>query len=192
MTTKASLPQTEGPVVQHESDLITADGELLVRENVEQIPGDVVALAPFLRSGFNYDRDYASRASGLLCQDPSLTQQQFAEDADINTIVRRFGITGELPTGVRAPSYGDFTGVSDFRSALAAIDAAEASFMALPAHVRATFQNDPGLFVDYCSDPANAAGMKELGLLSSVPTPAPVAPPGPDPVVQPSPVPTPT
>lgn len=139
--------------------------------------GEVVSYAPFLRNGFNYDREAASLATGLCCEDPSLTQQQFKDDADINVIMRRFGLTGQMPTGVRVPSYGDFEGITDFRSALAALDAAEASFMQMPGEVRARFMNDPGLFVDFCSNPANKEEMLKLGLID-----APPAPPAPPPI----------
>lgn len=126
--------------------------------------------APPLRSGYNYDRDLVSLATALVCPEPTLTQQQFAEDADINTIVRRFGITGRLPENVRVPTYGDFTYTGDYREALHAIQLADDSFMAMPAEVRATFQNDPALFVDFCSNPDNLPRMRELGL--AVPEPA--------------------
>ena len=42
--------------------------------------------APFLRTPYNYDTVAASNESGLGCEDPTLTQQQFAEESDINTI----------------------------------------------------------------------------------------------------------
>lgn len=116
-----------------------------------------------------------------------MTQQQFAEDADINTIVRRFGITGQLPQGVRLPTYGDFTGVNDYRSALEALEAAKASFMAMPADVRAEFDNDPALFVEFCSDPANLPALRELGL--AVPEKASPAAPAPDAAAKPAPSP---
>ena len=51
---------------------------------------------PFLRSLYNYDRDAASSESGLACDDPTLAQQQFRDEADINTILERFGRTGLL------------------------------------------------------------------------------------------------
>lgn len=138
--------------------------------------------APFLRSGYNYDRDAASIATGLVCCDPSLTQQQFKEDADINTIVERFGITGKMPDNLRIPTYGDFTGVSDFRSALAAVEAAERDFMALPANIRADFDNDPQQFLEFADDPSNFSALREMGLTKTPPTPAAsAAPPSPAP-----------
>jgi len=132
------------------------------------------ASVPFVRSPFNYDRDSVSESSGLRCDDVSLTKQSFAEEVDINNIVRRFGLTGELPVGVRMPTYADFTGVSDFQSALNAIVSARESFETMPAHVRAEFHNDPARFVDFCSDPGNRDRAIKLGLI--VPPPAPPGP----------------
>lgn len=123
---------------------------------------------PFLRTPYNYDVDEASNASGLECKDPSLAQQHMAEECDINFIVERFGVTGQLPDNNRPmPTYGDFTGVSDYRQALDAVMQAQDAFMSLPANVRERFDNDPALFVDFCSstDPADRSEAIELGLI---------------------------
>lgn len=130
--------------------------------------------APFVRSAYNYDRDAASDESGLRCDDPSLAQQQFKDECDINTIMERFGQTGQLPD-VRMPQYGDFTGVQDYHSAMNAVVEAQESFLALPAYVRARFENDPGQFVDFClaeDTPEHRAEAVRLGLVSPSPTPA--------------------
>lgn len=121
--------------------------------------------AVFVRSAYNYDGDLASLEAGLSCADKSLAVQSAAEECDINTIVKRFGLTGQLPSGVRAPTYGDFTEVVDFQTAMNAIATARESFDTLPAHVRARFQNDPAAFVDFCSDDANRAEAVKLGLV---------------------------
>lgn len=120
----------------------------------------------FLRTPYNYDMNAASDACGLACKDVSRTQQAFAEDADINTIVRRFGLDGPLPQNVRAPVYGDFTGLGDFQDAMNAIVLAKESFEAMPARVRARFENDPQRFVEFCSDVKNADEMAKLGLVT--------------------------
>lgn len=98
----------------------------------------------------------------------SLTVQSQAEDADINVLMHRYGITGRMPENVRIPSYGDFTEVTDFRSALEAVRRAEEGFMELPARVRAEFQNDPQLLLQFAADPANLPRMRELGLAKEV------------------------
>jgi len=57
----------------------------------------------FVRSPYNYDMAKASVESGLACEDASRAVQSQREDADINVIVKRFGLTGQLPQNVRVP-----------------------------------------------------------------------------------------
>lgn len=122
-----------------------------------------------------YDVDETSYLSGLDCSDsPSLTVQSEKEDADINTIVRRFGITGTVPAGLAVPTYQDFEGIFDFQSALNAVIEAEKLFNALPADVRSRFQNDPQKYVEFCSDSKNIDEMRKLGL--AIPEKMPDAP----------------
>jgi phage internal scaffolding protein len=117
------------------------------------------------RTGYNYDVDGVSFESGLVCPEPSLAQQQFKEDSDINTIVNRFGLTGELPTSVRMPTYADFESVMDYHTAMNKVVQAREAFMAMPADVRARFQNDPGQFVEFFNDEGNRAEAQRLGLV---------------------------
>jgi len=121
--------------------------------------------AVFLRTPYNYDVMEASDLSGLVCEDPSLAQQHAKDECDINTIVRRFGLTGELPSGVKAPQYGDFTDTTDYHTSLNVVRAADAAFMQLPADVRSRFNNDPGALVDFVSDDNNRAEAEKLGLV---------------------------
>lgn len=119
----------------------------------------------FLRTPFNYDRDAVSDETGLSCGDESLTQQSFAEECDINTIVRRFGVTGEVPATSAPPLQGDFADALDFRQSMNLIVAARESFQAMPADVRSRFHHDAAEFVDFCSNEENAPEMRKLGLL---------------------------
>ena len=123
---------------------------------------------PFLRTPYNYDRDAASNDSGLECHDPSMAQQQFREECDINTIMERFGRTGELIAPVRMPQYGDFDGVSDYHSAMNAIVEAQSAFDSLPAKVRARFGNDPAEFLDFVYNEENREEAIRLGLVEAV------------------------
>lgn len=124
-------------------------------------------MEPFIRTAYNYDMNAAGDEDAIQCEDQSLTKQSFVEESDINTIVRRFNITGQLPTNVRMPSYGDFTEVFDFQSAMNAIALANESFEAMPADVRARFHNDPHEFVEFCANEANRAEAEKLGLVSA-------------------------
>lgn len=129
------------------------------------------------RGLFRYDGDAASAATGLPAGDDGMTQQQFAEECDINTIVRRFKLTGEMPVGVRPPVFGDFTDVMDFQTAMEAVVKAREAFDALPAEVRYEFHNDPQRFVEFSSDQKNLPRLRELGLAVPEPVPEPPAPP---------------
>lgn len=135
-----------------------------------------LSVTPFLRTAYNYDRDAVSDETGLRCEDESLAKQSFAEECDINTIVKRFRISGELPTGVVAPVYADYEDIFDFHSAMNAIAKAHEAFDAMPAEVRTRFQNDPAAFVAFCSDGANRDEAEKLGLVFKKPDPVVPAP----------------
>lgn len=125
------------------------------------------------RTFWNYDPAEVSNATGLRCEDPSLAVQSQKDEADINTIVRNFGITGQLPVGVKPPIYEDFDEVIDYRTAIERAREAEASFLAMPSDLRARLNHDPQAFLEYCADPANLEEMRKLGL--AVPAPVPSA-----------------
>ena len=121
-------------------------------------------IPPFLRSAYNYDTMTVSDESALVCKDPSLAVQADLKPSDINTILRNFGVTGKLPMTSRLPTYGDFTGIFDFQSAVNAVNDAQDAFNSLDADLRYRFHNDPQEFVDFCSDAANAIELDKLGL----------------------------
>lgn len=132
---------------------------------------------PFLRTENNYDRNKASIESGLKCLDESKTKQSFKEETDINTIVRNFGLTGELPNrNMRPPQYGDYSEVVDFKTAMDAVAAADQAFMQLPAQMRKRFGNDPQELLEFLENDENRAEAEKLGL---VPKKVAEGPPGP-------------
>lgn len=130
----------------------------------------------FLRTPYNYDVDRVSRETGQVNDMPSLAQQQFRDEVDINTIVERFGLTGEMPEDFRAPQYGDFTDVVDFQTAQNAVIAAQEAFMSMPAGLRARFQNSPQALMEFLSDDRNREEAVSLGIVAA---PAAAAPPAP-------------
>ncbi len=119
----------------------------------------------FIRNPYNYDTNLASEESALYCEDGSRAKQSFKEECDINTIVKRFSVTGQVPVSPLQPQYGDFSGVFDYQTALNAVIAAQESFSSLPATLRNRFANDPAAFVDFCSDESNREEMIRLGLV---------------------------
>jgi len=121
--------------------------------------------AVFLRTPYNYDRDAATNESGLACEEPSLAQQHFKDECDINNILRQFNVTGLLPEQPLSPRYGDFTGIGDYHTALNRVIAAQDEFEALPAQIRARFDNDPANLIEFLENEKNRPEAEELGLV---------------------------
>jgi phage internal scaffolding protein len=96
---------------------------------------------------------------------PSKTQQQFKDETNIYTILKKADKTGLIThvNSMRA-QYGDFTEVNEYQQNLNMVMEAQESFMALPAKVRKRFGNDPGEFLEFASNPENIEEMRKLGL----------------------------
>lgn len=137
---------------------------------LDQETGEILTVAPHMRTAWNYDRDIASAETALLCpEEENRTQQQFAEEVDINTIVRRFGLTGQLPVNPQMAQVGDFTAVTDFQDAMQRIARARAEFMTFPPELREQFGNDPAKMLAFLSDEKNRDRAIELGLVAKPP-----------------------
>lgn len=125
-----------------------------------------------IRSAYSFDRAENARLHGLACLDPTRAVQSERDNCDINVLVARFGITGQMPQTTRLPTYESYEDVFDYQSALQSVKDAQEAFLELPARVRERFKNDPQEFLMYATDPANIDGMRELGLASPKATPA--------------------
>jgi len=113
----------------------------------------------------SFDPNEISDMTGLRCVDESLTHQEFKEESDINTIIDRFGI-GENP--VQPMEWVTNVDIADapdnYMAVMNQLNEARDQFMSLPAKVRSQFDNDPGKFVDFVSDPGNGDELVRLGL----------------------------
>lgn len=119
----------------------------------------------FLRSEYGYDMHAASLETAIDASADGRTQQSFRDECDINILMKRFLVGGQLPVDVRMPTYDDFTGVSNFHEAANAVRVASEAFMEMPPDVRARFGNDAGKFVEFCSDASNRDEAIKLGLV---------------------------
>lgn len=137
--------------------------------------------------------EFTERLDDLSGFEKTKTQQQFAQEVDINTIVARAVKTGMLgdPMSINARQaiFGDFSEVGSYHACLNRVMAAQGAFMQLPADLRASFDNDPGKLMEFMGNPANKDKAIELGLIVKPEKPAP-APLGPEvtppPVVPPA------
>ena len=109
--------------------------------------------------------------------DPELmTKQSFKDECDINNIVNRFTRTGVLPTLPPTGVYGDFSEIGSYQDALIKVQQIDDMFDALPAKLRARFENNPALFLDFVDNPDNHDEMVQLGLIDDVKVESVVAP----------------
>lgn len=129
---------------------------------------------PMFRTPYNYDRDAVSLATGTVCEEETRTQQQFADECDINKIMERFGVTGQLPENIRPVMPDEYTEIFDFKTAMNTIRRAEEAFMAMPSGIRARFQNNPQVFTEFFADENNRAEAEKWGLV--IPRKAPEVP----------------
>ena len=99
-----------------------------------------------VRSAYMFDTDAVSNETALDTGEDAVTQQCFKDECDINILLAKFAVTGQLPDNVRVPQFVDFEEAFDFQSSMNVIRAAEEAFNAMPAEVRDRFQNDPGWY----------------------------------------------
>lgn len=123
---------------------------------------------------------------------PSLTKQSFKNECDINKIMDAYQASGVL-THVKQfqGNYGDFSNnPGSYHEAMNQVVKAQTMFLTLPSNIRKRFDNDPGQFLDFISDPSNEAEMFALGLIPPIadkPSAAPVAAPSAKPSDAPAP-----
>lgn len=101
--------------------------------------------------------------------------QSGKDDADINVILKRFGVTGQLPVPNMEPFYGDFSQEVDYQTALNRVLEADTAFSRLPSEVRNRFSNDPLELIRFLDNEDNLEEARRMGLLRpEEPAPAPM------------------
>ncbi|AXH75288.1 MAG: internal scaffolding protein [Microviridae sp.] len=94
-----------------------------------------------------------------------MTQQHFAEESEINNILRSHDRNGVIEHINRGKAiYGDFSNITDFSDALEQINQAKEEFMTIPSSIREKFQNDAGQFFKFASNPDNLSELQKMGL----------------------------
>lgn len=141
---------------------------------------------PHTRSATWYTGQLVNHVTGEVFTPPSRTKQEFAQEADINNILKQYKLTGQIQHISAKAALGAYTDLPDpvdFQDSLNMVIQAENSFATLPAHVRARFGNDPTEFLVFMSNPANQDEIIKMGLAKDTrpPPPAEAPPPSPPP-----------
>lgn len=96
---------------------------------------------------------------------PSMTQQNFKDDSDINLILAKYKKTGLIDhINKYGGQYADMPGEDDFHAAMNLVTNAQTMFADLPSEIRGHFENDPALFLDFMDDPENREEAIKMGL----------------------------
>lgn len=123
-------------------------------------------MQPFIRTPFNYDTNIASDDAGIDNFEPSLTQQSFQDEADINVMLTRYGFESLIQSNPNPALAQDFTtSPHDFHEACELVRTAQESFAALPPQVRARFDNDPVRLMRFIDDSNNYEEALRLGIV---------------------------
>lgn len=93
---------------------------------------------PYPRTQIDGLQDQYSLASGIACDEAEdVTRQEFADEADVNVILRRFGV-GNLPP-MQPLTFGEVDYDLDLQGAYAAVRDATLAHQNLPEAIRANY-----------------------------------------------------
>jgi phage internal scaffolding protein len=115
------------------------------------------------RTAYDPHKKYVFKTSG-----ESLTQQHFKEECDVINIIKKHDRNGIIEHVQRGQArYGDFSEVADYREALDLVRDAQNEFMTIPSDIRKKFDNDPGKFYEFVSNPDNKEELKQMGFIET-------------------------
>lgn len=94
----------------------------------------------------------------------SMTEQHHKKPSDVHSIMDKFRKTGIVThLNKHQGTYGDYPSSVDLHTAMNTVLQAQEMFESVPARIRKRFHNDPGEFVDFMTDPANAEEIVAMG-----------------------------
>lgn len=154
--------------------IITEDGEIV---DVDSPGNDCDECTVFYKTPHNHNRNAESDRVALTCNDKSLTDQSFKDDADINIIMERALRTKQIPM-ILSPQFADTTQLLTQFEMRSRIAENNATFYKLSADIRAEFQNDPAQWEKQVLQDLLTGDDEHLRLMGIEPPPRPpVEPP---------------
>lgn len=112
------------------------------------------------------------------CEGVSLTKQSEADACDINRIMERYVNTGVLEhVRENAGRYADLPPQMDYQQAVHTVRESEKAFLAMPAQIRARFENDPARFLAFAEQNPDDY-LVQLGIVPEELPAQPAAAPG--------------
>ena len=105
---------------------------------------------------------------GLEFTQPSLTQQQFKDECEIESLLKAHNlgqVMGILNNHGQQPLYGDVSDIPDFHDAQNHVARATEYFEGLPSDVRSRFNNSLSEFLTTLNDPGAREALTDMGVL---------------------------
>lgn len=103
-------------------------------------------------------------------KEPSMAQQQYKDECDINNIMKKYSTTGEFThLTSKEGRYADFSQIESYQEMLDTVRYAQDAFASLPAETRSRFRNDPGQLLEFVQNPENYDEGVKLGLVQPKP-----------------------
>lgn len=99
--------------------------------------------------------------------EPSMTEQQFAQDADANYIMKKYISTGIDPFQRKEGYYADISEIPDLSQALQTVTEAQMAFDSLDSNIRSRFGNSPVELLKFLEIPENYQEGVKLGIFKS-------------------------
>lgn len=113
-------------------------------------------------------------------ESPTMTQQHYKDECDLNQILARHRGSGELsaiqlrqllaqsaavtPTSPRLPEFADYSNLPDFSDIKRSFIKASRAFSEVPVAVRMQFGNNPEIFYQTLTDPKQHQKLRDAGL----------------------------
>lgn len=111
-------------------------------------------------------RNVIGKKAGIVITTPSRTKQAFREECDINRIMARYELTGQIEhLSTKRPYYGDFSQFEDYQSMLNKVQVATDAFNALPSELRKELDYKPHKLFEWIQNPENRQRAVKYGLM---------------------------
>lgn len=112
------------------------------------------ALSKFDRNRVTVDFDPAE----------GMTKQEHKKECDINQIMKKYQKTGLVTHLAKHGGVYGFAPTYTYQEAMNELNRARDQFMDLPSSVRTRFENDPGKFLEFATNPQNIEELRKMGL----------------------------
>lgn len=126
---------------------------------------------PHMRTPYNFNTAQNSAETATKNNEPTMTNQAFKDEVDLNVIMARYIGTGVVPQNItRIPLPPEqLIEPMDYQTALHYVMEVHDAFEQLPASVRARFQNNPQEIMQFIENPANREEAIRIGLIDAPP-----------------------